>query len=188
MSNQSAAGLLLDHMDLLTCLDRSLPVLDLACGKGRNGLMLAEQGVSVLFADRSVSALKAVEQHLLEASLPGRVWQVDLEQPNDGLLANKHFAAVLGFNYLYRPLFPILKRAIVSGGLVVYETFTLEQSRFGRPHNPNFLLMPGELKACFQHWEIIHYFEGVRQNPDRGIAQIVARKPNLMPLQPSGTP
>jgi hypothetical protein len=34
-------NLLLDHLDLLANLDRSLPILDLACGTGRNGLMLA---------------------------------------------------------------------------------------------------------------------------------------------------
>ena len=49
--------LLVDHLDLLTGSDCSLPVLDLACGSGRNGLLLARQGVPVVFADRSVADL-----------------------------------------------------------------------------------------------------------------------------------
>ena len=61
--------LLLNHLDLLIALDRSLPVLDLACGTGRDGLALAEQGMDVVFADKSVSALNVVEQSLLEAGL-----------------------------------------------------------------------------------------------------------------------
>ena len=178
MPKQLAARLLLDHLDLLTDLDSSLPVLDLACGKGRNGLALAEQGVSVLFADRSASALKVVEQRLLAAGLPGRVWQVDLEQPGARLFGKNSFSAVLGFCYLHRPLFPALKQAVIAGGLVIYETFTVEQSNFGRPHNPDFLLRPGELREYFHSWEIIYQFEGIRRNPDRGIAQIVARKPH----------
>jgi hypothetical protein len=66
----------------------------------------------------------------------------------------------------------------MPGGLVVYETFTVAQRRFGRPNNPDFLLRQGELKASFNDWELIHHFEGIRPDPDRGIARIVARKPS----------
>jgi len=38
-------------------------------------------------------------------------------------------------------------------------------------------LRPGELKATFEDWQLIHQFEGIRPKPDRGIAGIVARKP-----------
>ena len=59
----------------------------------------------------------------------------------------------------------------------MYETFTKDQVRFGRPHNPEFLLKPGELLDWFGEWQRIHYFEGVRENPPRAVAQLVARKP-----------
>jgi hypothetical protein len=84
---------------------------------------------------------------------------------------------VLGFCYLHRPLFPLFKEAVIPGGLVVYETFTTGQRQFGRPNNPDFLLQPGELAALFDDWEIIFQFEGVAKDPDRCIAQVVARKP-----------
>lgn len=177
MSTISAAKLLLDHLGLLTGLDRSLPVLDLACGTGRNGLFLAEQGLPVLFADGSASSLEVVKQRLAQSGLPGRCWQVDLEQPEGQPLSGLSFAAVIAFRYLHRPLFPALRDSVTAGGLVVYETFTIEQRRFGRPRNPDFLLRSGELKTHFKNWEIIFEFEGVRQNPDRGVAQLVARKP-----------
>ena len=169
--------LLLDHLDLLKALERSLPVLDLACGTGRNGLALAKQGMEVVFADKSSSALKDVEQRLLKAGLTGRIWQVDLERPGVNPFSTDRYAAVLGFCYLHRPLFPLLKKAVMTGGLVVYETFTTVQRRFGRPDNPDFLLEPSELEASFADWEIIHHFEGIQPDPDRGIARIVARKP-----------
>ena len=173
----SADSLLLDHLSLLVELDRCLPILDLACGRGRNGLALAEHGASVVFADKSSSALESVEQRLAEDDLPGSVWQVDLEEPGSNPFAEFSFGAVIGFRYLHRPLFPALKNSVIGGGLLVYETFTIEQRRFGRPNNPDYLLQPNELQEMFQAWEIIYHFEGVQLNPERHVAQIVARKP-----------
>lgn len=170
-------NLLLDHLDLLTDLDHSLPVLDLACGTGRNGLILAQHGIPVVFADKSATALEVVEQNLTTERLPGRIWQVDLEQADFNPLSGRHFSAIIGFRYLHRPLFPSLMAAVKPGGLVIYATFTIDNLRFGRPNNPDFLLRPGELKTTFQNWEIIFHFEGILPNPDRAIAQIVVRKP-----------
>lgn len=174
---KKASQLLLDHLDLLTNPTPSLPVLDLACGTGRNGLLLAQHGIHVVFADRSASALDIVKKSLSDNALPGRIWQIDLEKANSRPLANHKYSAILGFRYLHRPLFAAIRKAVEPGGLVIYETFTVENRRFGRPDNPDFLLQRGELKTIFEDWELIHYFEGIRPNPDRGIAQIVVRKP-----------
>ncbi len=171
-----ANSLMLKYLGLLTGLDSTLPVLDLACGNGHNGLVLARKEIPVVFADRSVAALNAIGQQLAASSLPGRTWQVDLELPGLNPLSGQHFSAILVFRYLHRPLLPALQNAVMPGGLVIYETFTAEQPRFGRPHNPDFLLQPGELKATFQGWEIVHYFDGIAHNPDRAVAKIVARK------------
>lgn len=176
MSSQPAS-LLLDHLDLLTEMDRSLPVLDLACGAGRNGLALARQGLSLVFADRSATALESVQQQLIESDLSARVWQVDLEQPQSNPLADLTCSALICFRYLHRPLFPAIRKIVIPGGLVVYQTFTVDQSQFGRPHNPDYLLRAGELKHQFRDWEQLHYFEGVLQDPSRAVAQIVTRKP-----------
>lgn len=174
--------LLLNHLDLLTDLDRSLPVLDLACGSGRNGLLLARLGVPVVFADRSVAELDHIKRQLSEDNLPGQTWQVDLEQPGSEPLAGRHFSAIITFRYLHRPIFPALLRAIIPGGLAIYETFTTENRRFGRPNNPDFLLQPDELKTIFKDWQTIFYYEGDLQNPDRNVAQLVARKPSQSSL------
>lgn len=172
-----AASLLLRHLDLLTELDPSLPVLDLACGEGRNGLVLAQHGVPVVFADRSVSALQKVDQRLARDSLPGRTWQIDLEKPGVNPFSIDCYSAIIGFRYLHRPLFPTLRGAIRPGGLIIYETFTLQNQEFGRPNNPDYLLKLNELTTIFQDWEVIDDFEGILKNPDRAVAQIVARKP-----------
>ncbi|MCF6262588.1 MAG: methyltransferase domain-containing protein [Xanthomonadales bacterium] len=179
MAKQQAAQLLFNHLDLLTSLESTQPVLDLACGDGRNGLVLAESGVDVVFADKSESALAGIDAHLTATSLPGSCWQVDLEVADINPLAERQFSAILGFRYLHRPLFPALIAATMPTGLVIYETFTTENRRFGRPNNPNFLLQPGELEAIFQDWEIIYSFEGILKKPERAVAQIVARKPGI---------
>lgn len=178
MARQQAAQLLLDHLDLLTSLDKTEPILDLACGDGRNGLLLAQRGMEVIFADKSQPALAGIEAQLAAASLTGSSWQIDLELAGINPLTERQFSVILGFCYLHRPLFPALMAATMPAGLVVYETFTTENRRFGRPNNPDFLLQAGELEVIFHAWEIIHSFEGVLKHPQRAVAQIVARKPD----------
>lgn len=174
---QNPHDLLQRYLHLVASLDRSLPVLDLACGTGRNGLLLAKHGIPVVFADSSASALETINQQLAEPGLPGHTWQVDLEQTGTSPLTGQTFSAILVFRYLHRPLFPTLLTAVKPGGLVVYETFTTGNLQYGRPNNPDFLLRPGELESIFHDWEIVFYYEGDLQDPDRNVAQLVARKP-----------
>jgi len=172
-----ADDLLQDHLELFSGLDRLLPILDLACGTGRNGLLLAERGHEVVFADKSATALESIDERLRKSGLPGRTWQVDLEQPGVNPFGKYKYSAILVFRYLHRPLFPALRDAVASEGLVIYETFTTRNIEFGRPRNPDFLLHPGELGLLFSDWGVIHEFEGLQKNPDRVVAQIVAQKP-----------
>ena len=91
------------------------------------------------------------------------------------------YDVILVFNYLHRPLLPTIRDAVLPGGAVVYQTFTVEQARLGKPTNPDYLLEPDELKRIFANWEILRYREFVgpsrRGGRDRAIASIVARKP-----------
>ena len=48
-------------------------------------------------------------------------------------------------NYLHRPLFPDIVAALAPGGVLIYETFSAGNERFGKPRNPDHLLRPGEL-------------------------------------------
>ena len=88
-------------------------------------------------------------------------WCVDFEQPETDPLGGRLFSSILVFRYLHRPLMPAIKSAVQPGGLVMYETFTTDQAALGRPSNPDFLLQPQELERVFQHWDILHLFEGL---------------------------
>ena len=162
------------------------PVLDLACGLGRNGLFLIENEINVSFADVNGDSLNDVKQSLKHVDevkkQRAQYWQVDFESANSTPLRDKLFSAIMVFRYLHRPLFDALKASIKPGGMIIYETFTEQQALFGRPKNPNFLLKPNELKALFSDWQILHSYEGVISHPNdsemkQAIAQIVAIKP-----------
>ncbi len=151
----------------------SIKVLDLACGKGRNGLWFAERGHQVTFIDRSLAGLSnRPENHLY--------LQWDLEDGSATALPVAEYDLILVFNYLHRPLFPQIRAALKPGGLIFYETFIDKQAEIGHPKNPKFLLKQGELKSEFAHWGCLHYFEGkiVSHASVSQKAQLIARKPD----------
>jgi SAM-dependent methyltransferase len=127
-------------------------VLDVACGSGRNASYLADLGYRVHAVDREPNAI---------ASLPPGVTgeQLDLETENVSLESNR-YDAVIVFNYLHRPLVPVLVAALAPGGVLLYETFTAAQALRGRPRNPDFLLQPGELRTLVAPLRVIREREG----------------------------
>lgn len=170
------AQLLLDHLSLFTDGPLPGPILDLACGDGHNGIFLAQENLAVICCDRSQRALDRARMLAAEHGVTVQFWQVDLEREGINPLAEEFYGGILVFRYLHRPLVPSMKKALKERGLLTYETFTVEQPKFGKPHNPDFLLRPGELREWFEDWKIIHYFEGIKDNPKRAVAQIVCRK------------
>jgi tellurite methyltransferase len=176
-SKLKPAHLLVEHSGLF--LEKNLPgpVLDLACGEAHNSIFLALKGVKVISGDLSSESLQRAGELAAECGAEISVWQVDLESEGINPLPEHVYGAILVFRYLHRPLIPCIKKALRNGGLLLYETFTVEQLRFGKPRNPDYLLQPGELRHMFADWEIIHYFEGIKENPIRAVAQLITRKP-----------
>ena len=175
-----SADLLKEHVALIEKKAPLGPVLDLACGDGHNGVFLATKGFEVVLCDRNGEALERAAALAESAKVNAKPWLVDLEREGINPLPEHAYGVILVFRYLHRPLVPCIRKALKKGGYLFYETFTIEQPRFGRPHNPDFLLKPGELKGWFGDWEIIHEFEGVKKDPERAIAQIVCRKQELI--------
>ncbi len=157
------------------------PVLDLACGKGQNGLFLAGLGLPVILVDRDPKALEEAQRRAAGKGFEVTFEEVDLETGRNPLKKD-YYRAILVFRYLHRPLLPCIKKGIINGGILIYETFTHEQPQYGRPHNPDHLLRPNELVDWFKDWPLIHYFEGTLEDPPRSIAQLVCRKPDSFPL------
>jgi SAM-dependent methyltransferase len=127
--------------------------------------------------DNSEDALARARGLAEEWGVSAEFVRVDLEQEGVNPLPPDTFGAILVFRYLHRPLVPCIKKGLKEGGLLFYETFTIDQPPFGKPRNPDFLLESGELPGWFQDWEVIHSFEGILDRPKRAVAQIVCRKP-----------
>jgi SAM-dependent methyltransferase len=135
-------------------------VLDLACGSGRHARALAALGcrVDAVDTDAGLAAgLSAIDGVRFRA--------LDLEH-GPWPLEGQQYDAVVVANYLYRPTLPLLAQALRDGGILVYETFAAGNERFGRPSNPDFLLAPFELAACFAPMlHVLAFEDGVRERP-----------------------
>ena len=174
--NVKPAELLITYASLFHEGRVSGPILDLACGDGHNGIFLAKKNLRVICCDVSEEALDRAQHLAAKNGIAIETWHVDLEKSGTNPLPEDFYGGILIFRYLHRPLISCIKKALKRGGVLIYETYTLQQIQFGKPHNPNFLLKPEELRNWFQNWEIIYYFEGIKKKPERAIAQIVCRK------------
>jgi len=147
---------LVDHARVLPRLGNAL---DVASGSGRNAFWLAAHGLETLAVDRSLTSVAGIRATAERLQLPVRAEVVDLEMEG-ATLPVAAFDVVVVVHYLHRALFPALKGALRPGGLLVYETFTREQARRGKPTNPAFLLEPGELRTLVAPLEILFEREG----------------------------
>ena len=62
--------------------------------------------------------------------------------------------------------------------MLLFETYTIEQPRYGRPRNPDYLLKPNELLRSFSDLHIIFYHERVDHSAEQpqAIASLLAQK------------
>ena len=149
-------------------------MLDLACGRGRHALYLARAGFRVRAVDRDAGAIADLRDTAGRLGLDVTCDVLDLETTPPPGLGDACYDAVVVFHYLHRPLFPAIGRALVRGGLLVYETFTVAQSLRGHPRNPAFLLHPGELPRLVAPLEVLDSREA--EVDGRDVASVVAER------------
>lgn len=159
-------------------------ILDLAAGQGRNALYLASQGYSVTAIDRDREALKAIQLEIQNSNISNVLIQAqDFEDgsPHALNLGTELYEGIIVFFYLYRPLFPSLINALRKGGVLMYETFLIDNHRIhNHPRRKEFCLQHNELVHLTQGLRIVHYEEGAQQGPhlqdQTFTARIIARK------------
>lgn len=163
------SNFLVENIDLLP----GGNALDVAMGNGRNAIFLAERGFHVFGIDISKEAItEALE--LAAAS------NVKLTAHVADLTTGSHiqpgiYDVIICFNYLQRSLIPEIKSGLRSGGVIVYETFIVDQARYGKPKNPNHLLKHNELLRMFRDFRCIRYHEGILEDK-KAVAGIIAEK------------
>jgi tellurite methyltransferase len=149
--------------------------LDVACGKGRNALYLAELGFEVVAMDISAVALDEGRKRAELKQLRIDWRQTDLEGVR---LDEAAFDLIVNFNYLQRALMGQIKRALKIGGFVIFETYLIDQKESGHPKNPDYLLGHNELLENFSDLRILYYREGKFADADAASyrAGIVAQR------------
>jgi tellurite methyltransferase len=125
--------------------------LDLACGPGRNAIYLAKRGWNVTAVDASSIAID-----LLRRSNPSIDAHLANLETGEFIIAPQSFDLVLSCYYLQRSLIPRMKSALRPGGrLIMIVLLAGAEQPLGTPTRA----YPGELRAFFSDWTIMHYLE-----------------------------
>ena len=131
--------------------------LDIATGKGRNAILLAERGFQVVGIDISPVGLEIARRTAQEKCLVIDWQEGDL---NCIELPKEYYDLVVNPNYLQRSLVPQIKKTLKPGGWIVFETYLTDQSKIGDPINPDYLLLHNELLDFFRDFRVLSYREG----------------------------
>ena len=142
--------------------------LDLACGAGRNALLLARNGFEVTAVDISAAGLERARCAARDAAVEIDWRQHDLDEP---LAVTGNFQVICLFRYLSQPLIRRLPELLAPGGMLLVEEHLAAQqgqleSPIAGPSNPAFLIAPGELGALLEGLTVLHQEEGVVTDPD----------------------
>jgi SAM-dependent methyltransferase len=113
-------------------LPNGFPVLDLACGYGRNSVFLSKQGHEVVAADYCREML--VDEWSRSSPFIRRV-HLDASLPLP--FVNEAFAAVVVVHFYANGLFKNVRNLVVPGGYIFYESIS------ARGGNANELPAPG---------------------------------------------
>ncbi len=165
--------------------------LDLACGRGRNALFMAEHGFAVdavdiaqvgLESGRRVAAAKGLLINWQCKDLLG-----DIELPVE------HYELIVLFHFVAPNLLTQLPSALVRGGLIIVEQHLQTEAveipsrvEVVGPSSQQFRVAPGALQTALSELERVYSFEGVTTSTLAGnadeqrvaaLAQWVARKP-----------
>jgi SAM-dependent methyltransferase len=133
--------------------------LDIACGAGRHALWLAEHGWKVTAVDSSSAAIDILQKRAADRGVPVHSVRGDLES-HEFVIEPAAYDLIVVVNYLQRDLFPSIRGGVRPGGAVIAVIAMIDDDPNIRPMNPKYLLSPGELRAQFKGWKLIHEFEG----------------------------
>ena len=150
---------------------RGARTLDVACGRGRHALVLAQAGSFVRAVDPDATRIEALRAVARRLHLPLTAEVADLDAPGLSLGDEAH-DLVLAFAGLRRAVFPALVRALAPGGLLLCEVVAGGKDE---GHDSEPFLAPGELRRLVEPLAVV----GCRESGEGGrqLAAVAARKP-----------
>ena len=144
--------------------------LDIASGEGRNAVFVAEKGYETLAVDVSTTGLKKAHALADEKGVTIKTCVVDLD---NWKIEQNAFDLILCFNFLDRRIFPAIINALKPGGLIFFETFTVDYLKYSS-FKREWVLEHNELLDAFSGLRILGYRE-VDTN-DKAFASLIALK------------
>lgn len=159
-----------EHIDILP----KGKALDIAMGEGRNAIFLAKNGFDVDGCDISEVAINKAQKLAKENNVNIRAFVADMETYK---LPKNTYDVIACFYYLQRDIIPQIKEALKPGGMIIYETYTMENKErgFEGPKNKDYLLESNELLHFFTDLKIIYYRELIIDNK-KAISSLIAKK------------
>ena len=169
--------------------------LDVAAGSGRNALYLASHGFQVDAVDRDEQAMAQLAGTAKQCNIPNlRVRTVDLERTVDERpeFPKQEYDVIVVFFYLHRALFPALIESLKPNGVLIYETFTIDNYlRHRHPRRWEFCLAHNELLRLTSNLRVLSYDEGEHDGSHGPksvfTAQLVAQQAGLSSLPHEST-
>ncbi len=138
--------------------------LDVAAGRGRHALAMARAGFRVVAADFSRVGLATLRGAAADAGI-STIWPVVADFDNFPFRAGS-FDSAVNINFLDRNVFPELIRSLRVGGVLLVDTFLIDQAEIGHLRNPQFLLGHYELRGLLAEMELLRYCERLEVYPD----------------------
>jgi tellurite methyltransferase len=169
-SDAPVRKLILENIPLLP---KSGWALEIAGGMGVTTDLLQRIGLQVLEIDISHHALRTAHDHNAAANHV-------VADASFFPMRNFQFDVICNFYFLERKIFSSIDDHLKPGGLLFFETMTIDMSTILPDTPPNQLLQHGELQQAFSKFQILKYFEGwvtSDHGNQKAIAQLIARKP-----------
>jgi SAM-dependent methyltransferase len=150
--------------------------LDVACGAGRNALLLAQAGFRVDAIDISAEGLRKAQQAAAARGLDVNWIEHDLDEPFDFDL---DYDLIVVMWFVNLPLVTRLCDCLAPGGYLVCEEHLKTDQEVVGPTSQGFRVAPGALRAAVADLEVLCYEESIATNAAGeavASASVVARK------------
>jgi tellurite methyltransferase len=138
--------------------------IDVAAGRGRHSAILADHGLRVVAIDYSWEAIATLTK--LVRRPRGAIWPA-MADLDTFPIKRESADLIVNVNYLDRGLFPKFTQALKPGGILLADTFLIDQAALGHPRNPRFMLDHDELRTLLDGLQIVYYREGLAIYPDQ---------------------